>query len=354
MEGPSRATAVSPSGMRVAGVGDLVAVRRPVPAADRRRDDRHPDRGAGRARRLRRHSRSAPSPPPTTPASSSARGSRSSQLGNVGHIRVYAALASVLAATIVAAGLKADPYVWMALRFVAGRLLRRPVRRRRVVAQRARHRTRSEAGSCRGTTSRRSSPTASVSSGSPGSIRGDHRIRDLVDPDLAGRRPGGAVGGRRPAGGRRAGADDAARAVPPRADRRCSRACMVGVTHGAFIGLGAVYATRLGLSLTEIGLFVSIPTLGVILMSVPISAASDDIDRRARRRAGGADRGRRRHRAVLLRARHVAGPAVRDRDRRHHLPAVLDRRRLRQRLAAARPDHRRRRPAGPAVRRRAP
>ena len=56
---------------------------------------------------------------------------------------------------------------------------------------------------------------------------------------------------------------------------------MVGVTHGAFIGLGAVYTTKLGLLLTEIGLFVAIPTLGVILMSVPISAASDDIDRRA-------------------------------------------------------------------------
>jgi MFS family permease len=56
---------------------------------------------------------------------------------------------------------------------------------------------------------------------------------------------------------------------------------MVGLTHGAFLGLGAVYATKLGLTLSEIGLFVSIPTIGVILMSVPISAASDDIDRRA-------------------------------------------------------------------------
>ena len=60
-----------------------------------------------------------------------------------------------------------------------------------------------------------------------------------------------------------------------------STCLMVGVTHGAFLGLGAVYATRLGLTLSEIGLFVSIPTIGVILMSVPISAASDDIDRLA-------------------------------------------------------------------------
>ena len=77
MEGPVDSTAVSPTRHAVAGVGDVVAVRRPVPAADGRRDDRHADRRAGRARRTSPTSRSAPSSPPTTPASSSARGSRS-------------------------------------------------------------------------------------------------------------------------------------------------------------------------------------------------------------------------------------------------------------------------------------
>ncbi len=56
---------------------------------------------------------------------------------------------------------------------------------------------------------------------------------------------------------------------------------LVGVAHGAFLGLSAVYATRSGLSRTEIGVFISMPTIGSLLFQVPISAASDDIDRRA-------------------------------------------------------------------------
>jgi MFS family permease len=55
---------------------------------------------------------------------------------------------------------------------------------------------------------------------------------------------------------------------------------LVGITHGAFIGLSAVYATRLGLSTAEIGAFVAMPTLGSLLFGVVVSGASDRIDRR--------------------------------------------------------------------------
>jgi MFS family permease len=55
---------------------------------------------------------------------------------------------------------------------------------------------------------------------------------------------------------------------------------LVGITHGAFIGLAAVYATRLGLSTGEIGVFVTMPTLGGLLFGVAVSSASDRIDRR--------------------------------------------------------------------------
>ncbi|MAT04901.1 MAG: MFS transporter [Acidimicrobiaceae bacterium] len=55
---------------------------------------------------------------------------------------------------------------------------------------------------------------------------------------------------------------------------------LVGIAHGAFIGLGAVYAARVGLSTAEIGLFVTMPTLGSLLLQVPIASASDRIDRR--------------------------------------------------------------------------
>src|SRR5690606_33700860 len=55
---------------------------------------------------------------------------------------------------------------------------------------------------------------------------------------------------------------------------------LVGIAHGAFLGLAVVYATRSGLSKSEIGLFVAMPTLGSLLLQVPISSASDEADRR--------------------------------------------------------------------------
>lgn len=56
---------------------------------------------------------------------------------------------------------------------------------------------------------------------------------------------------------------------------------LVGLAHGAFNGMAAIYATRVGLSPGRVGLFVALPSLGAVLLQWPISAASDDIDRRA-------------------------------------------------------------------------
>jgi MFS family permease len=56
---------------------------------------------------------------------------------------------------------------------------------------------------------------------------------------------------------------------------------LVGVAHGAMSGMAAIYATRVGLSPGHVGLFVALPSLGAVLLQWPISAASDDIDRRA-------------------------------------------------------------------------
>ncbi len=59
-------------------------------------------------------------------------------------------------------------------------------------------------------------------------------------------------------------------------------ACLlVGVAHGAMAGLPAVYATRIGLPAAQIGLFAAAPSIGGMLLQWPISAASDDLDRRA-------------------------------------------------------------------------
>jgi MFS family permease len=56
---------------------------------------------------------------------------------------------------------------------------------------------------------------------------------------------------------------------------------LVGVAHGAIAGMAAVYATRVGLSPGLVGLFVALPSIGGVILQWPISAASDDIDRRA-------------------------------------------------------------------------
>ncbi len=58
-------------------------------------------------------------------------------------------------------------------------------------------------------------------------------------------------------------------------------ALLVGVAHGGVSGMAAIYATRVGLSRAHIGLFVALPSLGGVLLQWPISAASDDVDRRA-------------------------------------------------------------------------
>ena len=56
---------------------------------------------------------------------------------------------------------------------------------------------------------------------------------------------------------------------------------LVGVCHGALSGMAAIYATRVGLSAGQVGLFVALPSLGGVVLLWPISATSDDIDRRA-------------------------------------------------------------------------
>lgn len=59
-------------------------------------------------------------------------------------------------------------------------------------------------------------------------------------------------------------------------------ACLlVGVAHGALSGLPAVYATRVGLPIVQVGLFAAAPSIGGVILQWPISAASDDLDRRA-------------------------------------------------------------------------
>ena len=56
---------------------------------------------------------------------------------------------------------------------------------------------------------------------------------------------------------------------------------IIGVTHGGMFGMAAVYATRIGLTSTKLTLFLTAPLVGGVLGQIPISSASDDVDRRA-------------------------------------------------------------------------
>lgn len=55
---------------------------------------------------------------------------------------------------------------------------------------------------------------------------------------------------------------------------------LVGLAHGGMLGLAAIYATREGLAVGRVGLFLAAIQIGGMVMSWPVSAASDQIDRR--------------------------------------------------------------------------
>jgi MFS family permease len=57
-------------------------------------------------------------------------------------------------------------------------------------------------------------------------------------------------------------------------------AWLTGVAHGAFYGMGAVYATAVGLSAAEAALFLSVMTIGGMVLQWPIGRVSDRFDRR--------------------------------------------------------------------------
>ena len=56
---------------------------------------------------------------------------------------------------------------------------------------------------------------------------------------------------------------------------------MVGISNAAFGTLAAVYAARIGLSLSDIALFASIPILAGAASQIPVGIASDRFDRRS-------------------------------------------------------------------------
>lgn len=55
---------------------------------------------------------------------------------------------------------------------------------------------------------------------------------------------------------------------------------LVGLAHGGMLGMAVIYATREGLSVGRVGIMIAAINLGGMALTWPISSASDDIDRR--------------------------------------------------------------------------
>jgi MFS family permease len=55
---------------------------------------------------------------------------------------------------------------------------------------------------------------------------------------------------------------------------------LVGLAHGGLLGMAVIYATREGLSTGRVGVLVAVVQIGGMALTWPISAASDDLDRR--------------------------------------------------------------------------
>lgn len=201
-------------------------------------------------------------------------------LGSVGHIRVYAALASLLSATVLVTGMLVTPYAWIALRFISGACLAGQY----VVAESWLNQlvTNSNRGRILSLYSLVTIVAYGVGQVSVGLVDAN----TLTVFGIAAIVTSLAV----------APVALSAEAAPPLVappERMSLRelfeivptgvitSVLVGVAHGSFLGLAAVYATRGGVADGRIGLFVALPTVGSLLLHLPIAAASDDIDRRA-------------------------------------------------------------------------
>ncbi len=203
-----------------------------------------------------------------------------SGLGRVGHIRVYAALASTLAATIIAVGITNNAPSWALLRFASGVCTAGVY----VVAESWLNDLASNAN--RGRLMAVYSVVTIAFFGAGQVLVSAFDARAVTGYALAAILTSLAV----------APVSLSEEAVAPNLDeaehlslRELARmvpsgvgSCvLIGVAHGAMGGMVAIYATRVGLSAAQIGLCVALPSVGGVLLQWPIAAASDDLDRRA-------------------------------------------------------------------------
>lgn len=201
-------------------------------------------------------------------------------LGRVGHIRVYAALAAVLSAAMLGVGLSQSAAAWAVLRFVTGMCLAGQY----VVAESwlndlATNETRGRllavynvitiGAFAVGQASLFALDAQVITGFAIASIVTSLAVVPVTLSEAA-------VAPRF-----QEAAHLSMRELATTVPTGVGACLLVGVAHGAMGGMAAIYATRVGLSVAETGLFVAAPSIGGVLLQWPISAASDDIDRRA-------------------------------------------------------------------------
>ena len=201
-------------------------------------------------------------------------------LGRVGHIRVYSALASLLSAAMITVGLTDSSLAWIGLRFVTGLCLAGQY----VVAESWLNDL--------ATNETRGRLLAIYSLVTSGAFGVGQILLFALDARLI---TGFAIASIvaslavAPVALSEAAVAPVVQRAIPMSLRELARvvptgvgSCvLVGIAHGALIGMAAIYAIRVGLSPAMTGVFVAAPNLGGMIFQWPISAAADELDRRA-------------------------------------------------------------------------
>ncbi len=201
-------------------------------------------------------------------------------LTRVGHIRAYAALASGLSAAMVTVGLTGAPAAWIALRFVTGLCMAGQY----VVAESWLNDL--------ATNANRGRLLAVYSLVTTGAFGIGQVLLFSFDTHIV---TGFAVAGIvaslavAPVALSEAAIAPVIEDAEPISLRELARVvptgvgscAIVGAAHGALAGMGALYATRIGMPAHQIGLFLALPSVGGMILQWPISAAADELDRRA-------------------------------------------------------------------------
>jgi MFS family permease len=201
-------------------------------------------------------------------------------LGRVGHIRVFAALASLLSAAILSLGLIDSPVAWAPLRFVTGLCLAGQY----VVAESWLNDLATNENRGRLLAVYLVITAGAFGLGQMSIFALDARVISgfaiaailtslaVVPVALSEKAVAPTINE-----GEHISLRELARLVPT----GVGTVVLVGLAHGALIGMAAIYATRVGLSVGRIGLFVAALQFGGVVLMWPVSAASDDVDRRA-------------------------------------------------------------------------